>query len=148
MTTSAMRDIVTIVGVVIGGISLVFTAFNTRLTSRSNRARFWLDLRDRFARHDDAHRHLRPGGKWSGGGAPTTPEEWADLEAYMGLFEHCEIMMRQGLIDGKTFEKIYGYRVQNIVSNNAIRKTKLVQLSHGWQDFLALVKRLRITVPR
>src|SRR5271168_2115417 len=148
MTTSAMRDIATMVGVLIGGISLVFTAFNTRLTSRSNRARFWLDLRDRFAKHDDVHRRLRPGGLWTGGGAPVTNDEWAQLEAYMGLFEHCEIMLKQHLIDERTFEKIYGYRVKNIVANETIRKTKLVQLRQGWQDFIELVDRLHIETPK
>ena len=54
---------------------------------KTGRAKFWLDLRDRFAKHDEVHRRLRPGGRW-----PTVPEgpetasEWADVEAYTWVY--------------------------------------------------------------
>jgi hypothetical protein len=143
MTTVNVKDIATIVGLVVACVSLVFTAVNTRLGSRTNRARFWLDLRDRFTRHDSVHRRLRPGGSWADGAGPTTPEEWADVEAYMGLFEHCEVMLHQHLLDEETFNEIYGYRVENILANDVIRCAKLVPpLAAGWKHFLALVKRM------
>jgi hypothetical protein len=43
-----LKDAVTIMGVLIAGISLAFAAINTRLALRASGARFWLDLRDRF----------------------------------------------------------------------------------------------------
>ena len=106
MPISEIKDIATIVGVLIAATSLAFAAINTRLTLRANRARFWLDLRDRFAKHD-VDRRLRPGGAWTDGSGPATLEEWAEVEAYMGLFEHCEVMLKQRLIDEKTFREIY-----------------------------------------
>src|SRR6266446_3531197 len=98
-TATEWKDLVTVLGVLVAAISLVFAAINTRFTLRASRARFWLDLRDRFSKYDSVHRRLRPGGAWAEGAGPTTAEEWAELEAYMGLFEHCEVMLEQRLID-------------------------------------------------
>lgn len=145
--TSEIKDIATIVGVSIGALSLVFTAINFRLTLQTNRARFWLDLRDRFAKHDAVHRRLRPEGDWTPKGAgPATREEWADLEAYLGLFEHCEVMLEQRLIDEETFREIYSYRLNNIVANESIRQEKLIVRAEYWKRFLALLKRMGLKI--
>ncbi|HTA46082.1 MAG TPA: hypothetical protein VK789_26740 [Bryobacteraceae bacterium] len=112
------KDIATIAGLIIAAISLLYTALNSRASLRTNRARFWLDLRQRFAEQDAVHRRLRPGGAWANPSGPASPEEWADLEAYMGLFEHCEVMIDQGLIDSKTF-----MRFMPIASETSSRTT-------------------------
>lgn len=145
MTMAEIKDIVTIVGVTVAAISLMFTAFNTYLTLKTNRARFWLDLRDRFGRHEEVHRRLRPGGIWAAGNGPETSEDWASVEAYMGLFEHCEVMLQQRLIDEPTFREIYAYRLKNIVANDTIRHEKLQRLASGWPRFLALLNRMGIS---
>ena len=146
VTVSEVKDIVTMVGVVIAAVSLAFTGVNTRATLKTNRARFWLDLRERFAKHDDVHRQLRLGGLWTNGKGPESAEDWARLEAYMGLFEHCEVMLDQGLIDERTFREIYAYRLRNIVANDIIRREKLHRQASGWVRFLALLKRVGIEV--
>ncbi|MEO7780612.1 MAG: hypothetical protein ABIR84_02085 [Candidatus Nitrotoga sp.] len=144
MAILEFKDLITILGVLIAATSLVFTAINTRINMRTNRARFWLDLRDRFERHDEVHHQLRPGGVWTGGKGPETSEEWASLEAYMGLFEHCEVMLAQHLIDEATFRDIYAYRLRNIVANDIVRREKLQRLVSGWVRFLPLLKRMDI----
>jgi hypothetical protein len=146
MSFSEVKDVITMAGVLIAAISLTYTAINTKLTLRANRARFWLDLRDRFGKHDIVHRRLRPGGSWANGSGPSTPEEWSELEAYMGLFEHCEVMLQQRLIDEETFRETYAYRLHNIVANDIIRSEKLVRRAEGWQRFLALLKRMKVEV--
>jgi hypothetical protein len=144
---NAVKNIVTIVGVIIAAGSLALTAQNTDLTRRTGRARFWLDLRDQFEKHDAVHLRLRPGGDWAGArGGPSTVDEWAKVEAYMGLFEHCEIMLDQKLIDESTFEEIYKYRLGNIVANDIIRREKLCKRPGGWERFLNLADRMRIEV--
>lgn len=143
----SLREIATVIGVIAGVGSLAFAAVNTRATLRANRARFWLDLRGHFAKHDDVHRRLRPGGEWSKGGGPESARDWAELEAYMGLFEHCELMLDQKLIDHETFKSIYAYRLENIVSNENVRKHKLRAEFNMWTRFLALLKRMDITIP-
>jgi hypothetical protein len=148
MPIAEIKDAATIVGVLVAATSLVFAAINTRLTLRANRARFWLDLRDRFAKYDVVHRRLRPGGVWSNGSGPATPEEWAEVEAYMGLFEHCEVMLQQGLIDEKTFRDIYAYRLNNLVANDTIRTEKLICRAEGWKQLLALLKRMKVDLKK
>ncbi|OGB26649.1 MAG: hypothetical protein A3I66_03655 [Burkholderiales bacterium RIFCSPLOWO2_02_FULL_57_36] len=81
---------------------------------------------------------------WAGGKGPETPEDWAGVESYMGLFEHCEIMLEQRLIDERTFREIYSYRLRNIVANDVIRVAKLERLAAGWPRFLALLGRMGI----
>jgi hypothetical protein len=142
-----VRNIVTIIGVIVAAGSLAFTAINTELTRRTSRARFWLDLRDQFAKYADVHFRLRSAGDWAGDkGGPANHEEWARVEAYMGLFEHCEIMLDQGIIDESTFVEIYRYRLSNIVANTVIRREKLCERASGWKRFLALAKRMSIKV--
>ena len=114
------------------------------LVLRTNRAKFWLELRSAFAKHDDVHRKLRPGGEWANSAGPIKPEEYAQVEAYMGLFEHCEIMLSQKLIDEETFCEIYRYRLVNLLSNDWVRIEKVCRRSDGWRRFIDLLKRMKI----
>jgi hypothetical protein len=140
------KDLATIVGVLIGAASLVFAAVNTRLTARTNRAKFWLDLRSAFSRHDEIHRKLHPRGDWAGGRRAPTADEQFQVEAYMGLFEHCEIMLEKGLIDERTFREIYRYRLVNLVKNDWIRIEKLCKLGGGWKRLIALLGRMDVVL--
>jgi hypothetical protein len=139
-----IKAVTTIAGVLIGAASLAFAAVNTRLTARTNRARFWLDLRSAFGRHDEIHRKLHPRGDWAYGRRPPTAEEQFQVEAYMGLFEHCEIMLGKNLIDEQTFREIYRYRLVNLVENEWIRIEKLCKLGGGWKRLMALLGRMDI----
>ena len=126
MTVDQAKDIAALTAVIIAALSFGLTAFNSRVEARTSRARFWLYLRNQFAKHDEVHRHLRPGGRWADSTGPKTPEEWAKVEAHMGLFEHCEIMLSQRLIDENMFRDIYACRLRNIVANESIRTEKLM----------------------
>jgi len=65
----------------------------------------------------------------------------------MGLFEHCEVMLREGLIDLKTFSSIYRYRVKNILANKVIVQEKLVKEKKRWTEFIRLTHRLGLRIP-
>ncbi len=135
-------DIVAKFIAIIGGTaSLAFGAYQLLVNTRINRARFWLELRRMFAEHNEVHRKLRPLGAWHQSMEHPTPEELPEVEAYMGLLEHCNDMMEQKLIDWETFNGIYGYRVTNIMSNRLIVKAKLVDNAQGWERFIWLVNR-------
>lgn len=135
-------DISTIVAALIAVCALVYTAVQVRISTRVSRAEFWLELRKMFADHQEIHLKLR-GNQWSNDdNDPPTDDEWAKLEAYMGLFEHCELMLRQGLIDWSTFRMIYGYRLDSILQNPTIVREKLIIRRHGWEAFVRLTKRL------
>jgi hypothetical protein len=74
-------------------------------------------------------------------------EDWSQVEAYMGLFEHCETMLRNGLIDPATFKEIYRYRLLNIMTNRKIVIAKLGCRRDDWQGFVRLLELVGINVP-
>lgn len=148
MTLSEWANLATILGVIIAVGALLYTAYQVRINTLTNRANFWLELEKMFQVHDSIHLKLRPSGEWSDGiTGPNSAQEWAALEDYMGLFEHCEIMMKSKLIDTKTFVDIFSYRLRNIVSNRTIVDTKLKQEKSSWRHFLELLKRMEIDLP-
>jgi hypothetical protein len=146
--TEAIKTWAEIVGVGVAALSLAVTARETRMNTRVSRATFWLDLRKMFAEHNEVHLKLRGGGEWAQPGAgPEAPEDWAKVEAYMGLFEHCNRMLAQGLIDWNTFVRIYAYRLRNIARNERIADVKLRRYRADWTEFLELLERLGERVP-
>jgi len=116
-TLSQWADIATIVASVVAGLALLYAALQIRISTKVSRAGFWLELRKMFAEHRDLHLKLRKKEWPDKEGSCPGEEDWPALEAYMGLFEHCESMLDQGLIDWPTFKAIYGYRVENIIRN-------------------------------
>lgn len=92
MSLSNIKDLVTIFSAQVAAGSLMFAALNLRLTHRTNRAKFWLELRAAFAKHEDVHRKARPGGDWSNNAGPASPEVYAQVEskwAYSSTARSC-----------------------------------------------------------
>jgi hypothetical protein len=145
MTYDSIGAIISALAATVG---LIYTARQIKHHTEISRAQFWLELRMMFAQHDMVHINLRPGGEWSNGNAgPCGTSDWARVEAYMGLFEHCEAMLDKKLIDLETFERIYLYRLHNIVSNKVIVEAKLKRESQHWRLFIRLLERLEIPIP-
>jgi hypothetical protein len=156
-TTDWIGAVAAGLGVPVAAIALVVAARQLAGQRRATEAQFLLSLDDAFRSHDLTHRKFRPPsvdkrdsvGQWHGETAsgPETAEEWADVEAYMGLFERVNVMIEGGLIDAETFEDLYGYRVANILSNPSVVTEKLVNRRKFWKDFIALARRLGYDVP-
>ena len=141
------ENAISLLGILLSITAILFTAYTVSRNTKVSRAQFWLNLRDRFSAFDDVHLKLRPGGAWSTNGkGPEKTEDWIRVEAYMGLFEHCNIMLNEGLIDEKTFGKIYAYRLKNIIGNPDIADAKLrhTERRKYWKDFIALLDRFKI----
>ena len=100
-----------------------------------------------FADHERVHRLLRPDGEWAKHNLGPKPEEWPDVEAYLGLFEICEDLLAEGLIDEATFKKGYAYRIGNILANQMIVSEKLVKRAKYWTRFLSLARRMGFPAP-
>ena len=60
----------------------------------------------------------------------------------MGLFERVKALIDDKIIDLDTVNRFYGYRLFNIVDNEAIRKFKLEQEAEFWRDFIKLWRAL------
>ena len=133
-------------GLLVAVIALCWTAYGVYLNRKIKQAEFWMQLRVDFSKYDEVHSNLRPGGKWWRREGPNTVEEWVKVEGYMGLFEHCEIMLKQGLLDESVFADSYKYRIANIVSNESIRQAKLIKHAQGWERFIELCKRLELPI--
>ena len=160
-----LATIVSSVGVLTAVVALFFawkqfkhSADNLKHSADNSRAQLWMDLRKMFDGHMDVHSKLRKGDKFAmpqprpgcckqNASWPCCEEEWVKVESYIGLFEHCEDLLEEGLIDKSTFQDIYRYRVKNITDNEKIKSTKLVKLGKHWLRFRALAKRFDIDLP-
>jgi hypothetical protein len=141
-------NVATILGALIASGALAYAAYQVHKNTLISRGQFWLELEKMFSVHNDTHLKLRPGGEWAGSGkGPSTVKEWAEVEDYMGLFEHCESLMEKGLIDLDTFKSFFSYRLVNILANQHIVQAKLHEEKDDWTKFLQLVQKLNLTVP-
>jgi hypothetical protein len=146
---ATVESIVTIVGVMVAALALGVTAYEMQMNTRTNKALFWLELRKMFAEHNDVHWKLMTGEAWHASDVEPQPgPDMRKVEAYMGLFEHCKEMLDDKLIDWKTFQNIYAYRIDFILANRSIVRQELsLPYREGWQTFVALVHQLGRTIP-
>jgi hypothetical protein len=125
LLASRIAATVGLLGIIVAALSLYGSWKANKANAKAERARFWLDLRAMFASHDEVHKKLRRHGEWrqEGKEEPVRGAEGdAKLIAYMGLFEHCEYMLEDGLLDEKTFNKIYAYRLDLLLENKRVRQ--------------------------
>jgi hypothetical protein len=113
-----------------------------------SRAQFWIMIRGVMANYDDIHAKFRPGGAWSTDDhGPDSADEWARTELYMGLFEYCEQILEQRLLDEREFRDFYEYRLGNIVANKKVVVEKLEYNCVSWKKFRRLCERFNIEIP-
>jgi hypothetical protein len=142
---SAKIDVGMMIAIAALVVALFYNAKQMINNTKTNESMFWLSLREFIIQHHEyIHKKLRPGGKLSNVASKLSNNEWPDVEAYMGLFEHINIMLQEGQISDKIFKNIYGYRLKNILHNNMIKKEKLEEFGDSWQDFIALCRKAKL----
>jgi hypothetical protein len=100
---------------------------------------FLLRLDEAFVRHKVVHVKLRFGDKYPKVVRPFEfPKDWPAIESYMGLFERIQVLVEEKIIDIDVVDRLYGYRLFNIVANPVIYREKLVKIADGWRDFIKL----------
>jgi hypothetical protein len=145
---AAWANIATVAGIPLAALVLIYTAYQVHQNTKISRGQFWLELEKMFSQHDEVHIKLRPGGEWTNKDCgPETVKDWAKVEDYMGLFEHCELMLRRKLLDWETFKLLFSYRLYNIVANKTIVDAKLRRERRSWEAFIRLLERLKIEIP-
>lgn len=132
-------DYIAGVGALLTGIGLIYAGLQVRLSRKIARAQFLLQLDTMFREHKQVENKLR--GEWATSG-PQTPEEWIAVEDYMGLFERVQAMIDDGIIDLKSFDLMYGYKMFYIVRNKEIYEHKIVERSDQWVLFISLLRKL------
>ena len=136
------KELLTFIGLVFTFIGLIYTAEQIRRSRKVSLANFLLQLDDQFRNYNEIHIKLHHRGDWANNkGSPETKEEWILVEQYMGLFERIHIMVEAGIIPLEVINKLYGYRVANIVKNDEIKKEQLVKYKKYWKK--CLTKKLK-----
>lgn len=144
-----VTGIVTAVGVAVAIFAGLYARKQLLTGQKIAYGDFLLRLDEAFRQYKAVHTKLRPGGEWSLVGpdgklrekvdGPKFPEDGPAVEGYMGLFERVQVLLEKGLIDDiDVVERLYGYRLFNIVENPNIYQKKLVKLARGWRDFIKL----------
>ena len=142
MTLQDWSNAATALTLPIGLVAVIVALISQRQTVHVARGDFLIRLRDAIQTHNEVHLALRPGGKWSNGhSCPQSAEEWAKIDAYMGFFETCEILMQRGALDQSDFTSSFGYRVSNILANKDVVQAKLVNERQYWLKFIKAAKR-------
>jgi hypothetical protein len=141
-------DVATILGALAGVLAIVYAGRQITQNTRVHRAEFWLTLRQMFMDHQKVHVVLRNGEWPSDDSCTPSHAEWAQLEQYMGLLEHCEIMLADKLLDWPTFHDVYGYRIKLIVDVPMIVRDKLIRRRVDWIRFIGLVQRMGDEIPQ
>jgi hypothetical protein len=145
---TAFGSVATAVGSIATGLGVIAAAIGLRYTARIAKGDFFLHLDEMFRHHESTHRRLLPDrGEWgkpSKGPDMSDNDAWRDVEAYMGLFERIKFLIDAGIMDKKTVDRFYGYRLANIIRNDVIRETKLEHpgTKKGWKDFIELAQLL------
>jgi hypothetical protein len=141
--------IVSALTVLIAMIGIWYAAKTLKDSIRVSRAQFFATVRGLMSNYDDVHAKLRPGGDWAPP-VPAGPEnaaEWARVELYMGLFEYCERLLQQKLLNQTDFDRNLRYRLTNIVANRFIVERKLrPPLVKEWSDFVQLCGRCKVDI--
>jgi len=141
--------IVTVLTVLIAIVGIWYAAKTLKDSIRVSRAQFFATVRGLMSNYDDVHARLRPGGDWASEipAGPQNAAEWARVELYMGLFEYCERLLEQGLLNQTDFDRNLLYRLTNIVANPIIVETKLrPPLVQDWADFVRLCARCKVEI--
>ena len=145
--TTAIATLVTGIVTAFGVAVAIIAGFYARkqvLTSQGiAQGDFLLRLDAAFVAHKDIHAKLRFGGVYPGVvDALDFPKDWPAIESYMGLFERIQVLVEEKIIDIDVVDRMYGYRLYNIINNPIIHEEKFVKLGNGWRDFIKLWKAL------
>lgn len=130
----------TVIGLPSVILGIWLSAKQLRQTRLSVEVQLLLDLRAAFAAHSEVHINLRPEGIWAGADGPNSVNEWAMVDAYLGLFEVCNRMLDNGQLSSDMFRNQYYYRLQNIRQHSGIVDHVLQEREH-WTELIALFSR-------
>lgn len=131
---------VTIIGFPIAITTIFYTIKSIKLAKKVEEGKFLIELRNMFLAHDFVHFNLR-NGDWTQNPIPDTIETWGKIDSYLGLFELCEILIKNGSLSEEHFLSQYKYRLKNVIENDQII-LKILDERGYWTNLLKLIARL------
>jgi hypothetical protein len=134
-------------GVAVGAAGFLFAGRQLSLGQRAARGSFLLDIQEALRHHELVHRRLdeddgpywNPGDSDRSNGEPLT---WADVEAYMGVFERIQVLIEQRSLDVETVDQLYSFRLVNLTRNGHIYRAKLEDKAQFWSHLMTLWRNL------
>lgn len=138
-----IAEVLTAVGLAFAGGGLIYAAQQLRASRKIARIEFVLRIYEMMQQYNDVHVRLVGKGNWSGDEGPSTEEEWARVDRYMGLFEPIQMLLEDGLVNIKMVDTLYGHRVLALVRNPVIAHRNLDEKSYRWGKFISLWKALK-----
>ena len=120
-----------------------YTAKQVRKSKKVNEAQIYLSLRELFSKHEEIQKNLKAG-KWNERDTgpitdSNTSEELAKVDSYLRFFEYCYILIKNDIIDPKTFKDMYEPYINDITRNYQIMQ---MINEEGWILFPKLLERL------
>ncbi|MCL2413918.1 MAG: hypothetical protein FWC94_01520 [Bacteroidales bacterium] len=114
--------------------ALIMSIRGFQKSNNISKSTFLLELREKFGteRRHKVHKTLKSG---------EIVEDWVDLDDYLRLFEVCEMMIKNRTIEFQDFEKLYKYRLGNILHDKKVVFCKLVEEADSWDDLYGLLNR-------
>lgn len=143
----ALNSIISLLSYLTAAISLAITAYSARISSKANNATYWLELRKMFSDYNEIHKNLQINEEWRRSDITVSKEDVIAIVGYMGLFEHCYDMIKNGLIDRKIFRDIYSYRLHVLMDSPKIVNSTLVNSGRYWENFRLLAGEFGHSVP-
>ena len=136
-----LQVLIEIFSLIVAILGFGIAIWKINLSRKNAEANTWLKLEDSFRVHNEVYFKLRPANRDLY--EPDTSEEWGKIDDYLGLFELCNIMIRNKQISFKIFDSQYSYRVRNIIANKTIVSKKFLgNEKSDWKEFIELVNRL------
>jgi hypothetical protein len=117
----SVTDVLTAIGALLTGIGLIYTGIQVKLSRKTTRSQFLIQLFQLMEQHNEIHGRLTGLGWPDGRKGPDTVEEWIQVGRLLGLFEYIQILVQDGLLDLDTVDELYSYRLFHLWNNEVIR---------------------------
>ena len=113
----------------------------SKLTNAANH----IELRKMFSEPNRfmVHANLRPDGDWQKDDVKESDINWVLVDDYLGLFENCEKMLQDKVLDDDVFRNTYLYRLKNVLANSLVMSNKINNPDENWILFKELIDRYR-----
>jgi hypothetical protein len=133
-----------LIGFPLAFAAVIYAAWQLRTSARIARGQFLLELTKMSERHDYVLHRVTPGGEWAEGmSRPQSPEDWSKLVDYIGLFENCEALIRDGSLDERMFKRLFAYRMKNLARLEFVMDM-INQPDEDWELFKSAMARAGI----
>lgn len=135
-------DILTAIGTMLTGIGLIYTGIQVKLSRKTARSQFLIQLYQLMEQHNEVHARLTGMGWPDGRKGPETIEEWIKVGRVLGIFEYIQILVEDGIIELDTVDELYSYRLFHLVNNEIIWKRHFAA-GGAWHGVVKLLDELK-----